>query len=156
MKKVLSAVGLFIISGVFIGSGCGSPASSSAPVPSSQPTSVVITPPDSSTPTSTGPTFGSLSTSGQTTFAASCASCHGAQGQGITGPALIGPSSSLDKYTTALSLLSFISSAMPLSAPGSLTHQQYLEILSFLMVQNNFVSASNTFNESALAILILK
>ncbi len=109
----------------------------------------------STTPAATA-TYASYADSGKSVFAASCAKCHGDQGQGITGPVLIGPDASLTKYTTAQGLLSFISSAMPLDAPGSLTHQEYLQLLCWLLVQNNYAPASAAFSESALGSVQLK
>ncbi len=108
------------------------------------------------TTTSAGATFGQFADSGKTVFASHCSKCHGDQGQGITGPAIIGPSANLVKYTTAQTLLSFIDTNMPLDAPGTLSHQEYLQVLSFLLVQNNDAPGSNTFSESALASVQLK
>ncbi len=60
------------------------------------------------------------------------------------------------KYTTAQGLLNFVDAAMPLDAPGSLSHQEYLQLLSFLLTQNDDVSAGETFNEQGLAGVQLK
>ena len=45
---------------------------------------------------------------------------------------------------------------MPLSNPGSLTHQQYIDVLSFLMVQNHDVAEGVPFNESELSSMGLR
>ncbi len=45
---------------------------------------------------------------------------------------------------------------MPPGATGSFSHQSYLNILSYLLVQNNDVSASTAFNESQLGSIVLK
>jgi len=45
---------------------------------------------------------------------------------------------------------------MPLEAPGSLSHQDYLDLLCYLLVQNNYVSADTIFNESELSNITLK
>ena len=111
-------------------------------------------PPTNQTPG--GATFGSMSQSGQAVFASNCARCHGANGEGKTGPALIGVNASIDKYNTGKGLLDYISTAMPLNAPGSLSHQDYLEILSFLLVQNDFAAPTTAFEENALPGLQLK
>jgi mono/diheme cytochrome c family protein len=111
------------------------------------------------TPTTTAPagaSFGQYADSGKTVFASHCSKCHGDQGQGITGPALIGSNANLTKYNTAQGLLNFVATSMPLDAPGSLTHQEYLQVLCFLLVQNNFASADGSFNESALGSVQLK
>jgi cytochrome c oxidase subunit 2 len=105
-----------------------------------------ITPP----PASSNNTFGALAQAGSTVFADSCARCHGDKGQGKVGPAIIGSGQQLAKYQTAQGLLAFISTNMPFDQPGSLTHEQYIELLAFLMVQNNDVAEGVPFNESEL------
>ncbi len=109
-----------------------------------------------STTTTASATYSAYADSGKAVFAAHCAKCHGDQGQGITGPVLVGPDASLTKYSNAQGLLSFISSAMPLDAPGSLTHQEYLQLLCWLLVQNNDAPGSSAFSESALESVQLK
>ncbi len=101
-------------------------------------------------------TASQLSNAGKSIFATDCASCHGTNGQGITGPALIGQYQSLDKYQTAQGLMDFIDTAMPLNAPGSLTSQQYLEVLSFILLQNSWVSDSTIINPDNLSSIALK
>jgi mono/diheme cytochrome c family protein len=116
-----------------------------------------------STSTASSTTFQSLSASGQGVFSASCAGCHGANGQGGAGPALWGSGATLGTYkgnsifnNNAQDMLTFVSTKMPLSAPGSLTHQQYIEVLSYILVQGNQVSGSTAFNESQLSSITLK
>ncbi len=119
----------------------------------SAPTSTGLT--TSTTPAASA-TYAAYADAGRVVYAGHCAKCHGDQGQGITGPVLVGPSASLTKYTTAQGLLSFISSAMPLDAPGSLTHQEYLQVLSLILVWNNYTAGSSAFNEGALGSVQLK
>lgn len=70
-----------------------------------------------------------------------CITCHGANLQGASGPPLQGPqfgrSMALAKMTTA-ALYSFISGGMPMNAPGSLSQQQYLDVLAFLLKRNGY------------------
>jgi cytochrome c len=106
--------------------------------------------PAASPTSSAGPTFGQSADAGKTVYAATCTGCHGASGQGGTAPALIGSGANLGKYTNAQGLLDFMSVSMPFSAPGSLTRQQYLDLLSFLLVQNNYVSAGTAFDSGQL------
>jgi cytochrome c oxidase subunit 2 len=108
------------------------------------------TPTAPSPTTSPGPSFGVLAQEGKTIFANVCATCHGDAGQGKIGPALIGANQHLVKYQTGQGLLDFISTNMPLGKPGSLTRQQYLDLLAFLMVQNHDVAEGVIFNESEL------
>ena len=107
-------------------------------------------------PTTTTSTAGELAAQGQSVFSASCARCHGDAGQGSSAPALIGKGANLSKYSTAQTLLNFMSSAMPFDAPGSLTHQQYLELLSYLLVQNSYVQSASIFDENQLGSVALK
>lgn len=144
-RKHLLSVFLAGLGVLVVAAGCGG-----------QPTASSTTVTTTTTTASGSPTFAQLANSGKTIFASRCAKCHGDQGQGITGPALIGPSANLIKYSTAQGLLSFIGTAMPFDAPGSLSHQEYLQLLSFLLVQNNDVTGSIAFNESALASVQLK
>ncbi len=124
-----------------------SPTSTSPTATSQIPTST------SATPTTTGGarTFGQLADAGVTVFASRCAGCHGNQGQGgSVGPAIIGVNAGLDNYATAQGLLDFISAYMPQSAPGSLPHEEYLNVLGFLLVRNDLISPAFTFEESKL------
>ena len=112
--------------------------------------------PSTTTPTTTTTTAGELAALRQGVFSANCAKCHGTSGQGGTAPALTGSGAALAKYNTAQALFNFLSAAMPLDAPGSLTHQQYLELLSFILVQDGYMQSANTFDESKLASVALK
>lgn len=109
-----------------------------------------------SSPTPSSPTFGQYAQQGQAVFAKIGASCHGGSGQGGKAPALWGSNANLAKYNTAKDLLDYVSTTMPYNAPGSLSHQEYLDVLSYLLVQNNYVSADTTFDESQLINLSLK
>ena len=84
-----------------------------------------------------------------------CASCHGSQGGGGSGPALIGQGS-LSKYGNAGALLQYIGSAMPYNNPGSLTTTQYLQVLAYLLLQNNYISPSAIWDNSNLSSIMLK
>jgi polar amino acid transport system substrate-binding protein len=141
MLKSLSMIGLLVIlaAGILIG-GCGQ-SSSPTPSPSSPPSA---------------PTFGQYAQQGQAVFDRIGASCHGSNGQGARAPALWGSSAHLAKYKTAQGLLDYVSTTMPANAPGSLSHQEYLYVLSYLLVQNNYVSADTTFDESQLINLPLE
>ncbi len=137
-------LGCLLIAAALASAGCGgtSGQSTSSAAPSTTSVSTI--------------TYAAYADAGKQVYAAHCAKCHGDQGQGITGPVLVGPTASLTKYTTAQGLLSFISSAMPLDAPGSLTHQEYLQLLSLILVWNNYSSGTAAFSESALGSVQLK
>jgi mono/diheme cytochrome c family protein len=105
------------------------------------PTAVPTSPPATVTPMAQ-----TLAALGQEIFADKCAVCHGQQGQGVTGPAIIGLSAGLEKYNTGQGLFDYISGAMPKNAPGSLTNQQYLEVVAFLLLENGYVQADAPLN----------
>lgn len=77
---------------------------------------------------------------GQGVYADACASCHAAA---LTGadvvPALVGPDF-LGKWTgaTAGELFEQIRSTMPQDSPGSLTPQQYADIVALIFNKNKF------------------
>jgi mono/diheme cytochrome c family protein len=108
------------------------------------------TPAPAAAPTAAGPTAGQLSDQGKQVFASHCAKCHGDQGQGVTAPANIGPNATLQKYKTAKGLYDYVSTLMPNDAPGSLSQQEYLQVVSYLLVQNNFVSPQAPINPNTL------
>jgi mono/diheme cytochrome c family protein len=85
-----------------------------------------------------------------------CTACHGGLGDGGSGPALIGPRSSLLKYGNAGGLLAYISRSMPLNNPGSLTTTQYMQIMAYLLVQNNYISPNDVWDGTILSTIILK
>ena len=74
------------------------------------------------------------------TFNQHCASCHGPDGSGYIGPAIIGAEAALASYGSAQGLLDYISATMPQSQPGSLSSQAYRELLTLLLIENSFVS----------------
>jgi mono/diheme cytochrome c family protein len=102
------------------------------------------------------PTAGKLADAGTTVYNEHCASCHGANGEGITGPEVIGPANTLDKYQTAKGLYDFISTAMPNNAPGSLTPEQYLSVESFLLMKNSIVQKDTPFTQDTLVDIQIK
>lgn len=128
---------------------CSSTAPTSTPVASATPT---VSP----APTASGTTFGQLAQQGQGVFATRCSGCHGQNGQGATAPAVLGAGANLGKYGDAQKLLDFISTAMPFNAPGSLSADQYRQVLSFFLVENSFVTAGTAFNASQLGSVSLQ
>lgn len=151
MKYV--GLSFMIIALVLIASACSSapssPSTSSSTSRSSPPASAIAV-------ASGGQTFGQLANAGKTLFANRCSKCHGDNGQGVTAPAIIGSSAHLDKYNTAQGLLNFINTSMPFDAPGSLSSQDYLNLLGFLLVQNSYVSSNAAFNSNQLGNIQLK
>lgn len=138
---------LVLVPVVVLGLAASLFACTSSPGPSPTPTP---------TPTPPANTFGTLATAGQTLYATACASCHGNNGQGGIGPPLWGTGAHLSGYKTGQGLLDYVTKTMPPGSPGSLSHQDYLNLLGYLLVQNNDASATTTFNESQLGAVTLK
>jgi mono/diheme cytochrome c family protein len=125
------------------------PATTSTSTPSSTLTSTTQT-------VATSVTFQSLAATGQSVYSSNCSTCHGNNGQGANAPALWGSGASLSKFKTATGLLGFISNTMPMNSPGSLSHQQYLDVLAYILTQDNQASPDTVFNESQLSGIALK
>jgi|WetSurMetagenome_2_1015567.scaffolds.fasta_scaffold223215_2 mono/diheme cytochrome c family protein len=74
--------------------------------------------------------------------------CHGARPyeNGFTLPktipALIGRNT-LTKFATARNMFDYMRTAMPFNAPGSLSQEQYLQLLAYLLEQNSFVTTGS-------------
>ncbi len=116
-------------------------------------TSTTSSPPPT---TSAPPTFGTHADAGKVVFGAKCAKCHGNNGEGVTGPALIGSGANLAKYNTSQALLAFSARPCLSTLPGSLSSGDYTNILAFLMVQNTYLSANAAFDASVLTSVQLK
>lgn len=76
-------------------------------------------------------------TNGAAVYAARCASCHGADGNGtaLTFPPLWGPESFNDKAGMSRPdrMVPFIKAAMPLTTPGTLTDQEAADVAAFIL-----------------------
>jgi polar amino acid transport system substrate-binding protein len=87
-------------------------------------------------------------TKGALTYVQSCAMCHGplldGQSGGYSGPALKGPEFADPSYDFHLSdIFNFVSKLMPATTPGSLTHEQDVEVMAFILQQNGYPPGSN-------------
>ena len=76
---------------------------------------------------------------GAAIFAAQCSACHGQKLEGGAGPQLAG-TDFMGKWTgqTADDLRDVIASQMPLTNPGSLKPNEVLELLAYILQQNNY------------------
>lgn len=94
---------------------------------------------------------------GARVFAASCASCHGANGEGqAIYPALIGgPRGTFDfasdpkmlrtignYWPYATTVFDYVRRAMPLTAPGSLTMDQTYAVTAYLLARNGLIDST--------------
>ena len=119
------------------------------------PPTTSITPPTTAiTTTIPTTTWGELATRGAGSFSSNCAPCHGPDGQGDFGPAIIG--TPLTRWETAWSLLAFISTNMPQDGPGSLSVTAYQRILAYLLVQSGFVAPEAIFDENDLVNVLIE
>lgn len=74
-------------------------------------------------------------TQGAKFYTQACASCHGANLQGVSAPALVGTTSSIATQSVA-EVYAYMSQQMPMTAPGSLTEAKYTSILAYLLQRN--------------------
>ena len=81
-----------------------------------------------------------LAGQGEQVYAQQCAACHGSTGQGGAGPPVGGTSAALTKFRTAAGLYGSVQRAMPQGRPGSLTPDEYFQVLSYLLVENRYVA----------------
>ena len=125
-----------------------------AATPASSPT-VPVAPATGAQPaaaaTGGGAAGGAQVAAGQAVYTQHCAVCHGDQGQGLVGPAVIGPRAALGKHGTGKGLLEYTSQLMPQTAPGSLPAEQYRQVTGYLLVQNKLLSADAPLTDETLA-----
>jgi mono/diheme cytochrome c family protein len=140
-KNLIVITGLMII---LVSCSGGSVSTS----PTSSPTTMGITPiqaPQSintqaaslHTPTPSNPAAGKQNQAGQQVYQANCSACHGSNLEGSSAPAL--SPSVLVNFGNAQGILQFVSSQMPQGSPGSLSHQQYLDVTAYLLHHDNLI-----------------
>ena len=82
---------------------------------------------------------------GKQVFDKTCAICHGDHLQGGAGPALVGQqflSVSQFQKLSAEYFYHFMSTHMPLTNPGSLTKEQYISIMAYILGENGYPAGS--------------
>lgn len=87
------------------------------------------------------PTAAEQVTRGRQLYAAHCARCHGDQGEGKRGPALIGPHYAFSGRGTARGLYDYVSKVMPFDAPGTLKEEEHWAILAFILNRNDLLGS---------------
>jgi mono/diheme cytochrome c family protein len=91
-------------------------------------------------------------TAGQALFATDCAICHGPNLEGRAGPALKGPTFASPAANFAVAdIFQIVSQNMPASAPASLSHDDYTNIMAFLMRENGLPAGSTPLTYEAAA-----
>ena len=81
---------------------------------------------------------------GKAVFVERCAKCHGEQGEGKLGRALIGSASNLGGYGTARGLFDYTRRIMPIDAPGKLLESEYWAVLAYILNQNRILPDGTT------------
>ncbi|MFM0001237.1 cytochrome c [Paraburkholderia dipogonis] len=98
-------------------------------------------------------------------FAAKCAACHGAQGQGGLGDQLTGGQGTLTSakpkrtvgsyWPYATTLFDYIRRAMPYNAPESLSADEVYAVSAFLLNQNGIVPANTRLDAASLPRVVM-
>lgn len=98
-------------------------------------------------------------------FAAKCAACHGAQGQGGLGDPLVGGQGTLTSakpkrtvgsyWPYATTLFDYIRRAMPYNAPESLSADEVYALSAFLLNQNGIVAADTRLDAASLPHVVM-
>jgi S-disulfanyl-L-cysteine oxidoreductase SoxD len=100
-------------------------------------------------------------------FAAKCASCHGANGEGIApNPRLVGRDTSAEGFRFgkdpslrktignywphATTVFDYVRRAMPPAAPGSLTNEEVYAVTAYLLAANQVIPTTATLDSAAL------
>jgi mono/diheme cytochrome c family protein len=82
---------------------------------------------------------------GASSYASKCAMCHGASLEGGAGPPLSGPNMTTLGEKTHLSvgdMFTYITTNMPMNAPASLSKDEYVKILAYILKQNGYPAGS--------------
>jgi cytochrome c len=145
MKKPTSNALFAIATAILIACGGGN---ESGPPPSNAATPTTGAGQSSGT-TTPAATFADQVAEGQKLYAAKCGGCHGAGGEGKMGPKVVGLSSGalpLDppsgakerkvQFKKVSDVAGFVVKNMPPDAPGSLSQEQYWDILAFDLKAN--------------------
>jgi mono/diheme cytochrome c family protein len=69
-------------------------------------------------------------------YAQNCSRCHGESLEGVSGPALKGPS--MQGSQEIADIYDFVSVQMPAGAPGSLSASAYAAIMAFILRENDY------------------
>ena len=150
---------------VLFTAACVSPTPAVAPTPLASPA-----PPPAATPLATtlaAQAIGQLALAGKAAFARSCAKCHGENGQvqllnglvkglDLLALPLIGHDADIAAFGNSRLLYDFISTQMPLDVPGSLSREDYLGVLSFLLVENGLAPTDRMVTASQLLEMTLQ
>jgi len=83
-------------------------------------------------------------TQGAQKFADNCSQCHGDNLEGLSGPALTGANFASEKAAFKVGdIFTILTNNMPATAPGSLAHDDYVQIMAFLLQKNGYPAGSS-------------
>ncbi len=102
--------------------------------------------------TNTGLYTAAQAATGAKAYAANCARCHGADLEGVSGPALKGADLSApgaEGKLTVSDIFKYMTNLMPAGNPGSLTHDQYVDVMAFLLRENGNPAGSTPLGYNA-------
>ncbi len=100
---------------------------------------------------------------GATVFAAKCAACHGAKGEGGQGPALVGGIGSLPApnpnpirtvgsyWPYATTVFDYVRRTMPWNQPKTLTNDETYAVVAYVLNLNGIVKDGEVLNKDTLA-----
>jgi mono/diheme cytochrome c family protein len=83
---------------------------------------------------------------GEQVYARACASCHGVNLEGPVGPPL--DVARLTAYGTVARLYQYTRGTMPIDAPGSLSDQEYYDVIAYLLQRNDLLPPDTTLDAS--------
>jgi S-disulfanyl-L-cysteine oxidoreductase SoxD len=78
---------------------------------------------------------------GRDVYTTECAKCHGEDGEGGTGPLVIGGSRRIASYGDTDRLYDYVSRTMPFDDAGSLSEEQYWGVIAYLLGANELLPA---------------
>lgn len=76
---------------------------------------------------------------GREVYSVGCAECHGTNGEGGTGPLLIGGNKRIASYGSTERLYDYVSRTMPFDTPGNLTPAEYWNVIGYLLDENELL-----------------
>jgi mono/diheme cytochrome c family protein len=86
---------------------------------------------------------------GRLDYYVSCAECHGANLEGVFGPALAGADDNL-KYQSVAAVYGYMSTHMPHGNPEGLAPDQYIDIMAFLMQSHGLAGGPDRLTKAAI------